>query len=275
MLSLRGRLAAAGLLIGLATSVALAQTQQSQGPAATTTPARPSATVPDVTVTAQKHREDVPNARLLHDIPCTAQRPADAPRTTPQVVDSYPKSGDTVPAGLIFLRVTYSEPMSRCGFLLWPDTSLYGPKLLDVNARLTPDLKTFFFAARLRPGKRYAIWFNSTQDLPHFVSLYGMGAEPHEIVFSTSKTQESGTVNAALAADPGIRPILQMPGRVIELWVPRIGGSLPMCGNCSEHGATMAEHSAFANSLNTSTGSPNVDVVGGGAAFDPSRLKAY
>ncbi|MGC1302928.1 MAG: Ig-like domain-containing protein [Caulobacteraceae bacterium] len=190
-------------------------------------------TVSGVTVTGRKPDAGPSNDQLLHMVPCGVPRPQGQPVTTPYVVDSYPKPGQEVAPGLIFMRVTFSEPMSRCGFLLTPVGSSPEPDLLDAKARLSSDLRSFFFAARTQPSATYVVSFNNDQQPAHFRSLAGeVGAKTYELAFTTSKAEPVRSVGAALKGDPRLVEFLRMPGRVIELWAPRKQAAGSICGNC-------------------------------------------
>jgi hypothetical protein len=238
---------------GVAFGAILALLLAAPAPGASGAVPEPSSTVQGVTVTGRKPDAGPSNAKLLHLVPCSVLRPQGQAITTPYVVDSYPKPGQQVPPGLLFLRVTFSEPMSRCGFLLTPVGSSTEPDLLGAKARLSSDLRGFFFVARTEPGASYTISFNNDQQPAHFRSLFGeVGARTFELSFSTSKAEPLRRVDEALKGDPRLGEFLKMPGRVIELWVPRRRASGPICGNCN--GELIDEgpgtHSAFARVLN-------------------------
>ncbi|CAN5275973.1 hypothetical protein BH09PSE2_BH09PSE2_00210 [soil metagenome] len=173
---------------------------------------------------------------------CVLTPPAGVTPQTPKVVDSWPKPTDSPPAGLLYMRVTYSERMSPCGFLLADSFFPPGPEFLAEPAMLTRDYKTFYFAVRTEPGKPYATSFNRRFSKPFFKSLYGVGAPAFTVSFKTSATAApSSTPKAALLADPGSQDVAQEPERLIKLWSPREDSDGPECGRCDKDALARGE----------------------------------
>lgn len=218
------------LAIGLTLFVAAAP---SLGWSQPPTRAKDDATaVSGITVVARPELSglEVNGRRLCQLDPPPGEKPA-----KPRIVDSYPKSGQAPPAGVIYLRVTYSERMSPCGFLLADALITPPPEFLSEPALLTRDYKTFYFAVRTKPGKTYSTWFNQHFSTPFFKTLYGVGAPAFELKFTTSTTAPpSLTKTQALAADPATPDLAPDPEKLLTLWVPREGDQGPECGACDK-----------------------------------------
>ena len=184
---------------------------------------------------------------------CSKAPPEGVTPQAPKVVDSWPKPTDSPPAGLIYLRVTYSERMSPCGFLLADSFFTPAPEFLDEPAMLTRDYKTFYFAVRTEPGKAYATSFNRRFSRPFFRSLYGVGAPAFTVSFRTSAT-------AALLDDaqgrlprrprqPGRGPRAGAPDYTLvsprsataRRWSPREDSDGPECGRCDNDALARGE----------------------------------
>lgn len=199
--------------------------------------AEASTTVSGITVGAGMDALVVDGRRLCALTPADGVTPA-----TPHVVDSYPKPTDSPPAGLIYLRVTYSERMSPCGFLLADSFFTPAPEFLDEPAMLTRDYKTFYFAVKTEPGKSYATSFNRRFSRPYFRSLYGVGAPALTVSFKTSATAPpSTTPKAAFLADAGSEDVAQAQDRLIKLWSPREDSDGPECGRCDKDALARGE----------------------------------
>ena len=192
-----------------------------------------------VTVTARSALDGlVVDGRRL----CSKAPPEGVTPQAPKVVDSWPKSTDSPPAGLIYLRVTYSERMSPCGFLLADSFFTPAPEFLDEPALLTRDYKTFYFAVRTEPGKPYAVSFNRRFSKPFFKSLYGVGAPAFTVSFKTSATAAASTTpRDAFLADPGSQDVAREPERLIKLWSPREDSDGPECGRCDNDALARGE----------------------------------
>lgn len=154
-----------------------------------------------------------------------------APR--PHVVDTYPKPGQTVPPGRLYVRVTFSERMSPCGFLIGSPAFTPEPEFLDEPAMLTRDYKTFYFAVSAEPARVYGMRFNTL--LAHnFRSLYGVVAPAYSLSFRSSAGPPAATMAQAMAADPFSEDFVQHPDRLLILWTPRENGEGPDCGSCDD-----------------------------------------
>lgn len=229
-------------IFGFAVAAVLtAPPAQAQTPGAR--PPSPDTAVSGVTVTARSDLSGlVVNGRLRCTLPVPPNEKADKPR----VVDTWPKQGATVPPGLIYLRVTYSEKMSPCGFLL--ASTLTGgeyPDFAEEPALLRRDFKSFYFAIRTQPGKEYGVSFNALLASAHFRSLYDVGAPSYGLHFHTSAEPPVTARAAALDADPGSEGVSASFDRLLKLWTPRGDAAddeasegdagtpdLPLCGRC-------------------------------------------
>ena len=227
-------------LIGLAVaSAATALPAASQTPAQTQPP-RDTA-VSGVTVTA---RSDLSGLVVNGRLRCTLPTPEGERPGKPRVVDTWPRQGATVAPGLIYLRVTYSEKMSPCGFLLASGLTGDYPDFEDQPALLRRDFKSFYFAVRTKPGKDYAVSFNAFLIKAHFRSLHDVGAPSYAMHFRTSDAPAVTTRAAALDADPGSEGVSASFDRLLKLWTPRGDDrddeaegdagtpDLPLCGRC-------------------------------------------
>jgi hypothetical protein len=162
----------------------------------------PAASVSGVTVTAQT--------------PCTVEAEDGQAKTTPYVVETYPTGGSVIRPGLLFLRVSFSEPMSRCavGFV---GLRVGPPKLVILADMQSPDRRTFLYLAKAPPNTHFDLFF-----APHIygnehLSKYGVAPKTHELVFSTSGSAPLSTVRDALKAVPHIEQILNEPGDFAEV----------------------------------------------------------
>jgi hypothetical protein len=147
--------------------------------------------------------------------PCVIPRPRGAPDGPPRVVDSYPRFGQTVAPGVLVLRVTYDQPMSRCAvFLLNAGGGL--ARLEQKLAWQTSDRRTMLFIVDLDPANDYRLWLNAPWTSGPgrmflrrtFLSRYGTPAVPRMIAFSTSRGPPTVTAEDVLRADPGLGPLL-------------------------------------------------------------------
>ncbi len=162
----------------------------------------PAAPVAGVTVTAQT--------------PCTVESEGGQAKTTPYVVETYPTSGSIIRPGLLFLRVSFSEPMSRCavGFV---GLRVGPPKLVILDDIQSPDRRTFLYLAKAPPNTHFDLFFGPHIYGNEHLSKYGVAPKTHELVFSTSANAPLTTVREALKAVPHIEQILNQPGAFAEV----------------------------------------------------------
>ncbi len=201
----------------------------------------PSNTVAGITVTVSRAHE-VSGITVSALEPCTTPAPKGMRAPTPHVVSTFPERDSVVKPGLLFLRVTFSERMSRCSFqLMMPQANM---TILPIKSQLSPDRKTFLFAINTDPNRRYAFRFGSdgSYRVPsNFKSMYGVAAEDYPIHFTTSSDPATSDVVTALAEDHGLEGVLTGRGYFIKLWVPRSrNNGNPICGNCSGDLRTIA-----------------------------------
>lgn len=162
---------------------------------------------------------------------CFLEKPAGLKTLEPRATSTYPEEGATVRPGRLYIRITYNQRMSPCGFLLADALLSPQPEFLDEPALLTRDYKSFYFAVTTEPGKRYALRFNTF--LAHnFRSLYGAVAPAHTLSFRTSDDPPVATMTEAMAGDSLSADIAEHPDNVLVLWVPRENGEGPDCGSC-------------------------------------------
>jgi hypothetical protein len=206
-----------------APSLAAAQGQASPQP-----PRREDATpLSGITVTSDALAGLVVNGRRR----CILEIPAGERRAEPRVVSTYPAQGAVVPPGKLYVRVTYSQRMSPCGFLLADAAFNPQPEFADEPALLTRDYKSFYFAVTTEPGQGYGMRFN-TFTAHNFRSLYGQTAPAYSLTFKTSNAPAARSMSEAMAGDAESADIARSPESLLVLWVPREDGEGPNCGSC-------------------------------------------
>ena len=164
---------------------------------------------------------------------CILEAPPGERRAEPRAVSTYPAQGATVPPGRLYVRITYNQRMSPCGFLLADAGFNPQPEFLDEPALLTRDYKTFYFVVTTEPGKSYGIRFNTF--LAHnFRSLYGVNAPAHSLTFKTSDGAPATTMASAMAGDSFSEGVPENLQSLLVLWTPRENGEGPDCGSCDD-----------------------------------------
>lgn len=164
--------------------VALAQT-----PAPGATAADPSADE----LTVVPHAECLPPKR-------------DPLTPSPHVVSTFPAHGSVVRPGLIYLRVTFDEPMSCKGFFM-PMARMRAPCNQERQVWLLSfDRKTIRTLCRIEPNSFYGV--RMSIDLPgaQFISLAGHPMDPYEFSFRTSAGPEVVTPREAVDQDEEMKP---------------------------------------------------------------------
>jgi hypothetical protein len=177
--------------------------------------APPPTPVRGVTITA--HTPTVAELIVAARKTCFVRPPPGEAVTTPQVVDIYPAKDQQIPAGLLFIRVTFDQPMSRCGYSI---TSLRGrpyPDQIELRPHLTPDLKTFILPERVRADVHYRVEVNGAFD--HFKNIFGRPAAAYPITFTTTQAV-SKSVAEAIQRDPGLGAAVSQPDPLVELAPP-------------------------------------------------------
>src|SRR5512135_1742710 len=119
------------------------------------------------------------------------------PGPAPTVLSTYPKRGDSVPAGTVILKIAFDRPMT-------PDAWAYGrstdgdfPDCL-AEPRLLDDQRTFVLLCSLAsPNRTYAVDINLA---PRFASANGRSAKPYTLKFSTNDEITRGLHDALAQA---------------------------------------------------------------------------
>jgi hypothetical protein len=148
--------------------------------------------------------------------PCVLPPPRGEHDPAPRVVDTYPRSGQTIPPGILILRVTYDQPMSACPVFVLNDEGASVARLADKLAWQTPDRRTILFIVEVQPRDDFRLWLNTPWSFRlsrlsfrrTFMSRYGAPAVPFLLAFSTSNGPPSVTAQDVLRADPGLVPLL-------------------------------------------------------------------
>jgi hypothetical protein len=182
----------------------------------------PSTVVSGVTVTAQKPTT-VTGVTVTGQKPCTVETTPGTPKTAPYVVETFPRDGAVVKPGLLFLRVTFSEAMSRCDAAFAGERA--GPPVsLFLGAQQSPDRRSFIYAMVVPPRTDFHFLFGTQFSDREHRSRYGVAPRPHQLSFSTSGERPPTTLSDALKADPHIDQILAEPGEFARLTPPCANG---------------------------------------------------
>jgi hypothetical protein len=107
----------------------------------------------------------------------------------PVVVETHPRAGERdVDPSIGEIRVTFSKDMMPDRYSCFIETKESFPEVAG-KPRYLKDKRTFVLPVRLKPGKVYAIWFNSWGKGKgnNFVDVYGKRALPYLLVFETKK----------------------------------------------------------------------------------------
>ncbi len=237
--------------LGMAAASASAQSPPPAAAEAAPAPA-PAATVSGVTITARKPTH-VSGVTVIAPEPCILKS-ADGKAEIPEVVDTFPRSGSTIQPGLIFLRVTFSEPMSRCSYFLDLKDGVNHPIILKAPVQISPDRKSFFFAALVGANTRNYMWIGKAVDPASsgnfhrsapspidFRSRHGVSAQSYKLRFSTSAGPMVKTVAAALAADPEMPKFVAQTGGFLRVGLPERSDKVGLwrCTDCDADLRTM------------------------------------
>jgi hypothetical protein len=178
-------------------------------------------TVRGVTVAAPRPMADlVVQARKVCFLPPQAGESASAP----QVVDIYPKPGATPPSGLMFVRITFDQPMSRCSYSVTTSPKLPFPDQLKIRPRVTADLKTFLLPVWTQPNQDYLLTVNGPPFV-FFKNVFGQAARSHPVLFKTSEVVAHSEAEA-VAGDPELGQLLaEADAPLIDLPTPTLGKS--------------------------------------------------
>jgi hypothetical protein len=204
--------------VPLLAGAAAAQTAGRQDPQTVV----PSATVSGVTVTAHtpSMAELVVQARKVCFVPPQA---GESP-LAPEVVDIYPKPGETAPSGLMFVRITFDQPMSRCSYSVTTMPKLPFPDQLKIRPRVTADLKTFLLPVWTQPNQDYLLTVNGPPFV-FFKNIFGQAAKSRPVLFKTSDSVARSEQEAA-SGDPQLGVLLaRADAPLIDLPEPTLGKS--------------------------------------------------
>ena len=107
----------------------------------------------------------------------------------PVVVETVPRAGDTaVDPATMEIRVTFSKPMQTRQMWSWVIHTKESFPEVAGDVRYLADGRTNVLPVRLRPGRAYAIWFNSPSGKHNaFRDTSGNPAKPYLLVFETRK----------------------------------------------------------------------------------------
>ncbi len=117
-----------------------------------------------------------------------AQDAVSVESTPPVVVKTFPQSGDTkVDPSIREIRVTFSKDMMTEEMWSWViHTKETFPEIAG-DVKYLDDKRTCVLPVRLKPGKTYAIWFNSLNYRHNaFRDTRNNPAVPYFLVFRTS-----------------------------------------------------------------------------------------
>ncbi len=109
--------------------------------------------------------------------------------TPPVVVETFPKAGDTkVDPAIGEIRVTFSKDMMTDDMWSWVILTKESFPEIAGQVRYLADGRTNVLPVKLYPGRKYAIWFNSS-DYSHnaFRDRSNNPAVPYLLVFETSE----------------------------------------------------------------------------------------
>jgi len=147
--------------------------------------------------------------------PCVLPRPHGEHEPPPRVVESYPSPGQTVPPGVMVLRLRYDQPMASCPVKVLNDPDVGVARLADKLAWESTDRRTLLFIVDVEPRQDYRLWMNTPWSFrtrlsftKTIMSRYGTPAVPYRLDFSTSDAPPTETAQDVLRADPGLAPLL-------------------------------------------------------------------
>jgi hypothetical protein len=99
----------------------------------------------------------------------------------PKVVQSFPAEGATVPAGVIVLKIVFSQIMAADGWSYGRADAGAFPDCLG-EPRMLADQRTFALLCTVGPHQTYALQINAS---PSFASENGRPAAPEVLHFTT------------------------------------------------------------------------------------------
>lgn len=103
--------------------------------------------------------------------------------SAPNVVDTYPASGQTIIPGPVVLRVTFDRPMRAQSYSFVQRSAETYPDCDTAAPVQSADGRTFTLRCRTRPGRHYEVWFNDPR-YRGFMDRDGVPAVPFELRFA-------------------------------------------------------------------------------------------
>lgn len=145
------------------------------------------------------------------------------PTPVPRLVASYPAEGGTIAPGVLVLKLTFDQIMSRTGFDIAPVVAasttgapVPGPETPTClkTPRLLNDGRTFVLLCTLRAGRAYALAFNSAP-AGGFANIAENRAGPTSLRFTTSRDDPVRSLDEAMKLQgltPLEVPVQESPG---------------------------------------------------------------
>ena len=118
------------------------------------------------------------------------------PGPGPTVQSTYPGAGDTIPAGVVILKIVFDQPMTPGAWAYGRSPDGDFPDCL-ADPRLLNDQRTYVLLCTLAPSRAYAVEINAA---PRFASANGRSAKPYTLKFSTSDVVTRGLHDALAQA---------------------------------------------------------------------------
>jgi len=119
----------------------------------------------------------------------------------PRIVQSFPAEGDTVPAGVIVLKIVFSQAMAPDGWSYGRADAGAFPDCLGAP-RMLADQRTFVLLCTVAGHQSYALQINGS---PQFASENGRAATPAVLHFTTGDVgivdMEAALSQASLTPD--------------------------------------------------------------------------
>jgi hypothetical protein len=141
-------------------------------------------------------------------------------RPGPAVQSTYPATGDSVPAGVVIVKIVFDQPMSPDAWAYGPSADGDFPKCL-ADPRLLADQRTYVLLCTAPQSRTLALEINGT---PRFASTYGRSAKPFTLKFATTdaltRDLHSALMQAGLADTD--QPIMTWrdPGKGVSQTAP-------------------------------------------------------
>jgi hypothetical protein len=109
---------------------------------------------------------------------------------------TYPGPGDSVPGGVMILKVVFDQPMTPGAWAYGRAAGADLPACL-ANPRLLADQHTFVLLCTVAASHAYAVEINPA---PRFASAYGRSAQPYVLKFATTADITTGLHQALTQA---------------------------------------------------------------------------